>query len=239
MPINKRKFSKLPSRIKSLYGTDGYYEARILTFRPDRKPLEFRFNRYIKRTMDIAISLVVATAVLSWLLPLLAILIKLTSKGPVFFIQERTGVSHKTFMCYKLRTMKMNEDAHTIQTTQNDPRITLFGKFLRKFSLDELPQFFNVLVGDMSIIGPRPHMLKHTIEYSKQIENFHLRQQIRPGITGLSQVEGYRGEVKDAYMLRSRVRLDLLYIKKWNALLDLWIIFKTAKLVILGDKNAY
>jgi putative colanic acid biosynthesis UDP-glucose lipid carrier transferase len=239
MTLDRKRRTNLTGRIKTLYEQGDFYEARILTFKPDRKPLEVRLNRYIKRVCDIVISLFVIVFILSWLLPILALFIKLTSNGPVFFIQERTGRQHRIFTCIKLRTMMVNNDAHATQTTLNDPRITLAGKFLRKFSLDELPQFLNVLKGDMSVIGPRPHMLKHTLEYSQIIENFHLRQQIRPGITGLSQVEGYRGEIKDDYMLRSRVRLDLLYIRKWNMLLDLMIIVKTAKLVILGDKNAY
>jgi lipopolysaccharide/colanic/teichoic acid biosynthesis glycosyltransferase len=135
--------------------------------------------------------------------------------------------------------MHLNREADSRQAEANDPRITITGRLLRKFSLDELPQFFNVLSGDMSIVGPRPHMLLHTEEYSKITPNFHIRSQIRPGITGLSQIEGYRGEIKDKYMLHRRVRLDLFYMRKWNLFIDLWIIFRTIKLVMLGDTNAY
>lgn len=202
-------------------------------------PLDETWNRQQKRFFDIVFSLLVITLVLSWLLPLLAVFIKLTSRGPVFFIQERSGLHYKSFRCIKLRTMQINDEADISQATPGDPRITLAGRFLRKFSLDELPQFFNVLKGEMSIIGPRPHMISHTFQYAAMVDHFALRHLVKPGITGLSQVEGYRGEIRCKKTLNNRVRLDVFYIRKWNFALDLHIVLKTTKLLLFGDKNAF
>lgn len=197
-------------------------------------PLDKPFNSAVKRLIDVTVSLIVMILVLSWFLPLISLLIKLTSKGPVFFIQARSGKDNQTFNCIKFRSMYVNEDAHSQQAVANDPRITLPGKFLRKFSLDELPQFFNVLVGDMSVIGPRPHMTYHTESYSQVVNVYMDRLDVKPGITGLAQVMGYRGEIKNTAMIANRVKLDIFYIKKWSMKLDLVIALKTIKLVLFG-----
>ncbi len=197
-------------------------------------PLEKTFNIFLKRSMDIIISALVIVLLLSWVLTLLAIFIKLTSKGPVFFIQQRSGKNNTPFACIKLRSMYVNAGANIQQAVENDPRITPAGRFIRKFSLDELPQFFNVLMGHMSIIGPRPHMVFHTENYSQQIDTYMERLTVKPGITGLSQVLGYRGEIKNQAMIANRVRLDIFYIKNWSLLLDTKVALKTVKLIVLG-----
>ncbi len=197
-------------------------------------PLEKPFNSAVKRLIDVTVSLVVMILILSWFMPVISLLIKLTSKGPVFFIQERSGKNNQTFNCIKFRSMFVNEDANSQQAVTNDPRITFAGKFLRKFSLDELPQFFNVLVGDMSVIGPRPHMTYHTESYSQIVNVYMDRLEVKPGITGLAQVMGYRGEIKNTAMIANRVRLDIFYIKKWSMKMDLLIALKTIKLVLFG-----
>ncbi len=202
-------------------------------------PLTHQRNKNIKRTFDVLVSAIIILFLLSWLLPLLALYIKITSGGDVFFKQQRTGLQNRTFTCLKLRTMFPNSSAHLVQATQNDVRITKAGKFLRKYSLDELPQFFNVLMGDMSIVGPRPHMLKHTEEYTAKHQLYNLRHTVKPGITGLSQVMGYRGEIQCPFSLRNRITLDIFYIKKWSLSLDVYIIVKTVKLLLIGDKKAY
>ena len=191
-------------------------------------PLENKINLTLKRSSDLVVSLLVIILLLSWLIPLLALFIKITSRGPVFFIQSRSGKNGVAFNCIKLRSMYINNDAHSKQALENDSRITSAGKFIRKFSLDELPQFFNVIYGDMSIIGPRPHMLFHTEAYSEIVDDYMNRLHVKPGITGLSQVMGYRGEIKNKMMIANRVRLDIFYIKKWSVGLDIKIVFKSS-----------
>ncbi len=198
-------------------------------------PLDKSFNIVLKRLIDIVLSLLVVVFVLSWLIPLLAIIIKLTSKGSVFFVQARTGYNNQTFYCWKLRSMVRNQEANQKQAALNDMRITFAGKYLRKYSLDELPQFYNVLKGDMSIVGPRPHMLFHTMEFSKEVISYNARHAVKPGITGLAQVLGYRGEITEKRSLHNRVRLDMFYMKKWSILFDFIIILKTLKLLVLGE----
>jgi putative colanic acid biosynthesis UDP-glucose lipid carrier transferase len=190
-------------------------------------PLNQVANQLIKRFIDIVFSLFVITFVLSWLYPLIAILIKLSSKGPVLFNQERTGLNNQAFICHKFRTMELNEKADEIQATQGDSRITKIGSFLRKSSIDELPQFFNVLKGEMAVVGPRPHMLKHTEEYRKAVGKFMLRHAIKPGITGLAQAKGFRGEIKNLKLLENRVKYDRFYVENWSISLDIKIIFIT------------
>jgi putative colanic acid biosynthesis UDP-glucose lipid carrier transferase len=202
-------------------------------------PLDNPFHKFFKRIFDIVFSLTVLVLFLSWIVPVLAMLIKLTSPGPVFFKQKRTGVNNQPFWCWKLRSMYINHEAHIKQATVNDPRITPVGRFLRKFSLDEIPQFFNVLRGNMSIVGPRPHMLSHSEIYSQTVEHYMLRHYVKPGITGLSQIEGYRGEIQNERMIHNRVKLDIFYIEKWKFALDMNIIAKTMKLMLFGDKHAY
>lgn len=159
--------------------------------------------------------------------------------GPVFFCQKRSGLNDKEFYCLKFRSMKVNKDADVVQATKDDPRKTKWGNILRKTNLDEMPQFINVLLGDMSIVGPRPHMLKHTEEYSKLINKYMVRHFVKPGITGWSQVSGFRGETKELHQMESRVRGDIWYIEHWSFLLDLLIICKTVVNVFRGEKNAY
>ena len=176
---------------------------------------------------------------MSWLTPLLWVLIKSESKGPLFFKQEREGLDGNKFTCYKFRSMKINKFSDKIHATRNDERVTKLGAFIRKSSIDELPQFFNVLLGDMSIVGPRPHMKSLSIEYQMEIDNYMERHAVKPGITGLAQVSGYRGEVKKKADIKNRIRLDIFYIENWSFFLDLKIIIKTVLNVFKGEEKAY
>jgi Undecaprenyl-phosphate glucose phosphotransferase len=202
-------------------------------------PLDESRNQFLKRIFDIAFSSIFILLVMSWLVPLLTIIIKLDSKGPVFFLQDRSGKDNKSFKCMKFRTMVVNREADMKQATANDPRITNLGAFLRKTSIDELPQFINVFLGSMSVVGPRPHMLKHTVEYSKLIETFMGRHYVKPGITGLAQCLGYRGETRTLEEMENRVRLDRYYIENWTFWLDIKIIFLTVVSLIRGSDKAY
>ncbi len=186
----------------------------------------------IKRVFDVVLSFAIIVCVLSWLYPIIALLIKLTSRGPVLFIQERTGYLGLEFDCYKFRTMYVNNDAHTAQATHRDPRITPVGHFLRATHLDELPQLFNVLLGDMSIIGPRPHMLYHTRYYAKSIPYYNLRHNAVPGMTGMAQIKGYIGEISEERHLRKRIQWDIYYLKHRSGWLDFKIFFITIGQVI-------
>lgn len=216
---------------------DFFNDVPVITLREE--PLTDFINRFTKRVFDLIFSLLTIVFVLSWLYPFIAILIKLSSKGPVLFKQSRSGVNNEEFLCYKFRSMKMSAEADTKQATKGDVRITKIGAFLRKSSLDEFPQFFNVLMGDMSIVGPRPHMLKHTEEYSELIQKYMVRQLVKPGITGAAQVKGYRGETKELEDMEGRVRLDVWYIENWSLSLDINIIFHTVWNAFKGDEKAY
>jgi lipopolysaccharide/colanic/teichoic acid biosynthesis glycosyltransferase len=185
-----------------------------------------------KRIFDIAISFIFIVTVLSWLYPIIALLIKLTSKGPVLFIQERTGYLGLEFDCYKFRTMYVNTEADVLQATARDKRITPIGHFLRLTHMDELPQLFNVLLGDMSIVGPRPHMLYHTRYYAKSIPYYNLRHNAVPGMTGMAQIKGYIGEIAVERELRKRIQWDIYYLKNRNGWLDCKIFFITIGQVI-------
>lgn len=229
IPDNKDIFSK---KLKYEY----YDYVPILSFR--EIPLQDPINKFVKRAFDIVFSSLVIIFVLSWLTPLLAILIKLESKGPVFFKQSRNGFNYKEFDCYKFRSMTPNKDAHLYQATRGDQRVTKVGKFLRKTSIDELPQFFNVLFGDMSVVGPRPHMVSHTHMYAKRIDKFMVRHFVKPGITGLAQISGFRGEVENDKDIIGRVRYDIFYIENWSLWFDLKIILMTLYKGLL-NKNAY
>jgi exopolysaccharide biosynthesis polyprenyl glycosylphosphotransferase len=198
-------------------------------------PLDNWNNQLLKRIFDIAFSTLVVVGLLSWLLPILALAVKSDSRGPVFFRQKRTGRDNKSFWCYKLRTMYVNQESDEKQATRNDSRITKIGSFLRNTSLDELPQFFNVLFGDMSVVGPRPHMLKHTSEFSAEVDRFMERHKIKPGITGLAQSRGYRGETDDFEKLKNRVKLDLFYVNNWSFLFDIKIIYDTVRMILRGS----
>ncbi|WP_448699621.1 undecaprenyl-phosphate glucose phosphotransferase [Mucilaginibacter sp. AW1-3] len=203
------------------------------------EPLENRFNQLVKRSFDIIFSLFVIVFVLSWLLPILAILIKLESKGPVFFVQLRPGLYHKPFKCYKFRSMKINRDADTIQATKDDSRITKIGAFLRKTSMDEFPQFFNTLIGNMSVVGPRPNMMIHTEQYAELIDKFMVRHFLKPGITGWAQVNGFRGETKTTEAMEKRVEADVWYLENWSFFLDVQIIVLTLWNILKGEENAF
>lgn len=196
-------------------------------------------NQVIKRIFDLVFSSVFVVLVLSWLVPIIGLIIKLDSRGPVFFIQKRSGKDNKSFNCLKFRTMVVNADSDKKQASRGDARITKLGHFLRRTSIDELPQFFNVLVGTMSVVGPRPHMLRHTDEYSKLIERFMARHYVKPGITGLAQCLGYRGETKDLIDMENRVRMDRYYIENWTFWFDLKIIFLTVIGLIRGSDKAF
>lgn len=215
---------------------DFYDNVPIMTFR--REPLGNLFNRVIKRIFDIVFSLLVICTIFPFVFPIIAFLIKLESKGPIFFVQLRPGKRNKLFNCYKFRTMRVNHQTE-LQATKNDPRITRIGAFLRKNSLDELPQFFNVLKGDMSVVGPRPNLVKQLELYSKTIDKYMVRHFVSPGITGYAQVNGYRGETAQIQLMEKRVEYDVMYMENWSFFLDLKIIFLTVWNVFRGEKNAY
>lgn len=214
-----------------------YGHLPVLSFR--NIPLDDFINRWLKRIFDILFSTIVIVFLLSWLYPILAILIKVGSPGPVLFKQERSGINNDDFWCWKFRSMAINKDSDLIQTTRGDTRITKIGAFMRKTSLDELPQFFNVFTGRMSIVGPRPHMLKHTEEYSTKIDKYMFRHFVKPGITGLAQVKGFRGETKDPKMMEHRIRMDMLYVESWSFLLDIRIIAQTVINIFKREEYAY
>jgi putative colanic acid biosynthesis UDP-glucose lipid carrier transferase len=202
-------------------------------------PLDNYFNFLLKRTFDILFSVIILVGICSWLFPIIAIIIKTTSKGPVFFVQRRYGFHEEVFNCLKFRTMVVNDDSTTKTTSENDSRITKFGKFLRKTSLDEMPQFLNVLKGEMSIVGPRPHMLAVDDYYKPKIGRYSLRSMASPGITGLAQVSGLRGDSGDQEVeMKKRALADAYYVRNWSFVLDLVIILKTIILLITGDKKA-
>lgn len=201
-------------------------------------PLHKRRNRITKRIEDILISGTFLCFSPIIFIPI-AIGIKLTSPGPIFFRQKRTGIYGSEFVCYKFRTMKVNDQSDSLQATENDPRKTKFGDFLRRTSMDELPQFFNVFIGNMSVVGPRPHMISHTVEYSALIDKYMVRHAVKPGITGWAQVNGYRGGTKELWQMEKRVDYDVWYIRNWNFFLDMKIIFFTVLNGIRGEKNAY
>lgn len=209
----------------------------ILT--PRKEPLEKKTNEIIKRSFDILFSSLVILFLLSWLIPIIALIIKLDSKGPVFFKQLRSGKGNKPFYCYKFRSMRVNADSDKRQAIRGDWRITKVGAILRKTSLDELPQFFNVLMGEMSVVGPRPHMLQHTQDYSVVINNFMVRHFLTPGITGWAQVNGYRGETRETRAMANRVEADLWYLENWSLFLDLKIILLTVWQVFRGSENVF
>lgn len=203
------------------------------------EPLRRTSNLVIKRAFDIIVSLLFLVTIFPILFIILAPIIKHTSKGPIFFKQKRTGENGIEFNCLKFRTMKVNKDADEVQATKHDDRVTPIGAFMRKTNLDEMPQFLNVLIGDMSIVGPRPHMLKHTKMYSQLIDKYMVRHFAKPGITGWAQVTGYRGETKELSEMEGRVKQDVWYIENWTFWLDIKIIFKTLKNMIKGEDNAY
>lgn len=208
----------------------------ILTYK--KYPLDFPLNQSIKRLFDVVFSLSTFVLLLWWLLPLLAIMVYISQGGPILFAQKRNGLNGKEFNCLKFRTMRDDKSNSIKPTERNDPRVTKLGRILRKTSLDELPQFINVLKGEMSIVGPRPHMVSENETYSEIIKRYALRHYVKPGITGLAQVKGYRGAVDSDKDMEMRIRTDIYYVRNWSFLLDLFIIYKTGKLMIFGDENA-
>jgi putative colanic acid biosysnthesis UDP-glucose lipid carrier transferase len=207
-------------------------------------PLDYLDNKIYKRIFDIVFSSIGIILLFSWLFPIISVVIKLTSKGPVLFKQDRWGLNNKTITCLKFRTMKANcnnvdEKGNYLQASKNDPRVTTIGKFLRKTNLDELPQLVNVLFGSMSLVGPRPHPVPLNITSKDSVEKYMMRHWVKPGITGWAQVHGYRGETGDKFLMKKRVKYDLWYIEKWTFWLDLQIIVQTVVNMIKGEKNAY
>lgn len=210
----------------------------VLTIREDQLSGSLT-NRVIKRTFDIVVSLLFLVLCFWWIYLIVAVLTKIFQPGPVFFAQKRSGLGGQEFVMLKFRSMKVNAQSDTLQASPDDPRKTKFGNFLRRSSIDELPQFINVLRGDMSIVGPRPHMVKHTQEYSELIDKYMVRHWVRPGITGWAQVSGARGETRELWQMEDRIKKDIWYIENWSITLDFQIIFLTFWNTIRGDKNAY
>lgn len=202
-------------------------------------PLDHPLNSLAKRSFDLLFAGFVTVFILSWFIPLVGLLIKLESRGPVFFIQERNGLNNKVFSCLKFRSMSPNDYADSHQAVKNDPRVTRIGAFLRNSSMDEMPQFLNVLMGNMSIVGPRPHTVPMNDTFKTQIDRYNARHKIKPGITGLAQVRGYRGEIENSFQIRSRVKLDYFYIHNWSFLMDMEIMVKTVYELIFNRENAY
>ncbi|MCX8534523.1 exopolysaccharide biosynthesis polyprenyl glycosylphosphotransferase [Chryseobacterium luquanense] len=237
---NKVHISLIPNISQNnffFYDLDYIQTQPVLT--QTKYPLDYYSNFLLKRTFDIIFSVFVLLFICSWLFPLIALLIKRSSKGPVFFIQKRYGFHEEVFNCIKFRTMVVNEDSTKKTTSENDSRITKIGKFLRKTSLDEMPQFINVLKGEMSVVGPRPHMLAVDNYYKPKIGRYSLRSHTNPGITGLAQVNGLRGDAGDVEIeMNKRILADAFYVRNWSFVLDFIIILKTILLVIKGDKNA-
>ena len=216
-----------------------FYDDTITILNVKKLPFEFAENFYIKRIFDVIFSLFICLFFLSWIIPILWVLVKLESKGPLIFKQQREGLNGNKFVCYKFRSMKINDLSDQVHATKNDERVTKIGAFLRKTSMDELPQFFNVLSGDMSVVGPRPHLESLSIIYQKEVQDYLKRHIVKPGITGLAQVSGYRGEIKKKSDIKNRVRLDIFYIENWSLFLDIKIIIKTILNVFKGEEKAY
>jgi undecaprenyl-phosphate galactose phosphotransferase/putative colanic acid biosynthesis UDP-glucose lipid carrier transferase len=235
-------------RIKFVPNFQQYTQSKIIDFdfydnipviKRRKEPLENPFRQVFIRIFDVLFSLAVILLVFPWLFPMIILAIKTNSPGPIFFQQQRSGEGNVPFTCLKFRTMRVNDAADAQQAQKKDARITSIGAILRKTNLDEFPQFFNVLAGSMSIVGPRPHMLKHTEQYSALMSNYLVRHYSKPGITGWAQVNGYRGETKELIEMEKRVEHDIYYIENWNFLLDLKIIFLTVFNMIKGEEKAF
>jgi len=228
---NVRNYLRCPMRLEMI----GDVPVLYIREEPMREPL----NRFQKRLFDIVFSSLFLCTLFPFIYVVVGIITKITSPGPVFFKQKRNGLNGEEFYCYKFRSMKVNTQSDTLQATKHDPRKTKFGNFLRKSSIDELPQFINVLKGDMSIVGPRPHMLKHTEEYSELINKYMVRHFIKPGITGWAQVNGCRGETKKLAQMEARIKKDIWYVENWSFWLDIRIIYLTVRNALQGEANAY
>jgi len=203
------------------------------------EPLEDQNNRFEKRIFDVFFSLLVIIFILSWLYPIIGLIIKWQSPGPIIFKQWRSGENNEPFLCFKFRSMKVNAESDLKQAVKGDSRVTKIGEFIRKTSIDELPQFFNVLMGEMSVVGPRPHMLNHTKQYNELTENFMVRHFVKPGITGLAQIRGLRGEITDMKYIQERINMDIEYLENWNLIADIKICFLTFYFILKGDEHAY
>jgi len=239
---NTIRFRVIPSAesfIPVVKTSDLEFHGAVPVSKIRREPLEGSRARRAKRAFDVVFSLGVILFIFTWLFPILAILVKLSSRGPVFFKQMRLGRNNKHFACWKFRSMRMNKEADSKQATKNDPRVTRVGKFLRKSNLDEMPQFFNVLIGHMSIVGPRPHPLRLNEQYREIIDKYMVRHFVRPGITGWAQVNGLRGETRTPELMERRVELDVWYLENWSFRLDLKIVVKTVTNMFSKDPNAY
>ena len=240
--LDRNIFLKLIPNSSELYSKNQsveFYDDTLMVLNVNKLPFEFTENFYVKRVFDIVFSFFVCIFILSWLIPILWILVKLESKGPLIFKQKREGINGDEFICYKFRSMKVNDSSDQVHATKYDTRVTKMGTFLRKTSMDELPQFFNVLLGDMSVVGPRPHLESLSLEYQKDVNDYLKRHIVKPGITGLAQISGYRGEIKKRSDIKNRVRLDIFYIENWSFLLDLKIILQTILNVFKGEEKAY
>ncbi len=239
---NTIRFRVIPSAdsfIPVVQTTDLEFHGAVPVSKLRNEPLDHTMSRGAKRMFDILFSLFVIVFVISWLFPILALLVKLSSPGPVFFKQTRLGEGKRKFSCYKFRSMRMNKEADMKQATKNDPRVTRIGAFLRKSNLDEMPQFFNVLLGQMSVVGPRPHPLKLNDQFRDIIDKYMVRHFVRPGITGWAQVQGFRGETRTPELMEKRVELDVWYLENWSFLLDVKIVVKTVTNMMKRDERAY
>ncbi len=233
------KFYYVPVSVESIgLNLQREYINDIEIYTTHETPLDNLVSLMIKRIFDIVVSLI-ALLFTILIFPFIWLIIKIQSPGPIFFKQVRTGLDGKNFVCYKFRSMHVNKDADTLQATKDDPRKYPFGNFMRKANIDELPQFWNVLKGNMSIVGPRPHMLAHTDIYSKLIKEYMVRHFIKPGITGWAQVMGFRGETKELWQMEERVKRDIWYMEHWSIWLDIRIVWLTFKTFFVHDKNAY
>ncbi len=240
--LDQNIFLKLIPNSSELYSKNQsveFYDDTLMVLNVSKLPFEFAENFYVKRVFDIFFSFFVCIFILSWLIPILWILVKFESKGPLIFKQKREGINGNEFICYKFRSMEINAFSDQVHTTKHDTRVTKMGTFLRKTSVDELPQFFNVLLGDMSVVGPRPHLESLSLVYQKDVNDYLKRHIVKPGITGLAQISGYRGEIKKRSDIKNRVRFDIFYIENWSFLLDLKIILKTILNVFKGEEKAY
>jgi len=216
-------------------GTNFLYRIAYINFTPltiatvhyIQIPLDKKINRFIKRVIDVVLSIMVITCILTWLIPLLFVIIKLESKGPLFFMQQRAKQNGAVFTCIKFRSMQLNAIADILPATANDKRITAIGCFLRKTYIDELPQFFNVLWGDMSVVGPRPHMLSEHIQFEETISYYKYREKVKPGITGLAQILGLEGAADSFQKKKDRTDVDIFYLRHWSVKLDIIILYRT------------
>ena len=237
---NLKTLKFIPDEKQILSGNVKFEYYDYIPVIPSRNILQDEsLNKLIKRTFDILFSSIVILGFLSWFVPIMAIIIKLDSKGPVFFKQKRNGLNYKEFNCFKFRSMKLNDKADVDLASKNDVRITKVGKFIRKTSIDELPQFFNVFLGEMSVVGPRPQMVSINNFYAMNVDKFMARHFVKPGITGLAQIKGCRGEVETDEDIINRVKYDIFYMENWSILLDIEIIFETIIKLIKGDEKAF